>query len=283
MTHADGRDADDGGRRSPTCSPHPQVSGFVLTGATSPSGTSSSSSRSTRRSTTVSPARQPRAVRRPARARAAPPAPRRRARSSCCSATSTTSTTVNDRLGHARRRRGADHRRRALDAIVRSGDTAARLGGDEFAVLMIDATQDDGELMADRIRARLAHPSRSPARPCSSGSASASPSPRPGGIDAEEALRNADFAMQWAKGLRQGARRGLQRRTCTPRRWTGSSCGPTCSAVCAAPSSYLHYQPTMCPAGRARSPASRPWSAGSTRRVACCCRPSSSRSPRRPG
>ncbi len=86
-----------------------------------------------------------------------------------------------------------------IGAAVRAGDTAARLGGDEFAVLMEDTDLDEGLMVAERILADLAVPvdldgTRLPVQ-ISIGLATAIP----GRSSAEEALRNADVAMYWAK------------------------------------------------------------------------------------
>ncbi len=86
-----------------------------------------------------------------------------------------------------------------IGAAVRAGDTAARLGGDEFAVLMEDTDLDEGLLVAERILSDLAVPveldgAKLPVH-ISIGLATAVP----GRGTAEEALRNADVAMYWAK------------------------------------------------------------------------------------
>ncbi len=108
---------------------------------------------------------------------------------------------VNDRLGHAAGDEVLAAVGRRLESVVGGVNTAARIGGDEFAVLMLDASLADGEEMAEQIRSRLAAPvevagMRLQLR-LSVGVAAA----ERGDADPEQALRNADFAMQWAKGL----------------------------------------------------------------------------------
>jgi diguanylate cyclase (GGDEF)-like protein/PAS domain S-box-containing protein len=152
---------------------------------------------------------------------------------------------VNDRLGHAAGDEVLTIVGERLSAIVRGVDTAARLGGDEFAVLMIDASQADGEAMAERIRARLSAPFEISGATLhlrvSVGVALA----EAGEIDAEEALRNADFAMQWAKGLGKSRHevynanlhaRALDRLELRSDLQRGLRSGEL----------VLHYQPTMC-------------------------------------
>ena len=152
---------------------------------------------------------------------------------------------VNDRLGHAAGDEVLRIVGERLQSVIGSIDTAARLGGDEFAVLMLNATLWDGEAMAEKVRARLAAPvdvaGMTLRLRVSVGVAPA----EPGELDAEQALRNADFAMQWAKGsgksrhevydaslharsidrleLRSDLQRGLRREELV-----------------------LHYQPTVC-------------------------------------
>jgi diguanylate cyclase (GGDEF)-like protein/PAS domain S-box-containing protein len=108
---------------------------------------------------------------------------------------------VNDRLGHAAGDEVLTVVGQRLGALVGGGNTAARLGGDEFAVLMVDASPEDGEHMAERVSTAMAAPVEIAGVTLhlrvSVGVAHATP----GTVDSEQALRNADFAMQWAKDL----------------------------------------------------------------------------------
>jgi len=58
---------------------------------------------------------------------------------------------VNDTWGHAAGDAVIAAVAAAMASVVRRGDTVARVGGDEFAVLMLDATVDGAELLAERI------------------------------------------------------------------------------------------------------------------------------------
>ena len=152
---------------------------------------------------------------------------------------------VNDRLGHAAGDEVLTTVGERLDAIVRSVDTAARLGGDEFAVLMIDATQEDGELMADRIRARLAAPIEVAGATLQLRVSVGVALAEAGGIDAEEALRNADFAMQWAKGLGK-ARAEVYNANLHAKALDRLELRSDLQRGLRGEELVLHYQPTMC-------------------------------------
>ncbi len=58
---------------------------------------------------------------------------------------------ANDRWGHAAGDAVIAAVAAAMAAVARRGDTVARVGGDEFAVLMLDATVEGAELLAERI------------------------------------------------------------------------------------------------------------------------------------
>ncbi len=58
---------------------------------------------------------------------------------------------INDRWGHAAGDAAIVAVAAAIASVSRRGDTVARVGGDEFAVLMLDATVDAAERLADRI------------------------------------------------------------------------------------------------------------------------------------
>jgi diguanylate cyclase (GGDEF)-like protein len=62
---------------------------------------------------------------------------------------------VNDRSGHAAGDAVLRAVTAALSGVVRQTDTVARLGGDEFAVLA-ETAEDDGELLASRLRDAVA-------------------------------------------------------------------------------------------------------------------------------
>ncbi|MGZ4436277.1 MAG: putative bifunctional diguanylate cyclase/phosphodiesterase [Nocardioidaceae bacterium] len=106
---------------------------------------------------------------------------------------------VNDSHGHsigdqllvavAERLRGA----------LREGDTAARLGGDEFAVLMEDADVPVAREVAGRILEQLAEPVQVDGNGWSVRASIGIAEATPGVTSGEEALRNADVAMYWAK------------------------------------------------------------------------------------
>ena len=68
--------------------------------------------------------------------------------------------TINDSLGHGRRRRApAPGRRAAAQACLRPSDTIARLGGDEFAVLLEEVDDaGDAARAADASSRRSPHP-----------------------------------------------------------------------------------------------------------------------------
>lgn len=58
----------------------------------------------------------------------------------------------NDRMGHIAGDRLIKAYARVISAHVRESDVKGRLGGDEFAVLLPNATAEDGEVIAERIR-----------------------------------------------------------------------------------------------------------------------------------
>ncbi len=106
---------------------------------------------------------------------------------------------VNDSWGHAVGDEMLVRVAERLRAATRPGDTPARLGGDEFAVLLADASAEDAEHVAQRIRDALADPfwlgGRETTAQASIGIALTGPNAR----TAEELLRNADIAMYVAK------------------------------------------------------------------------------------
>jgi diguanylate cyclase (GGDEF)-like protein/PAS domain S-box-containing protein len=152
---------------------------------------------------------------------------------------------VNDRLGHAAGDEVLTVVGQRLEAAVGGLDTAARIGGDEFAILMLDATLADGEAMAQRIRTQLAAPVEVAGMSLQLRASVGVAHAEPGGVDAEQALRNADFAMQWAKGLGKARHevydaslhaRSLDRLELRSDLQRGLRRGEL----------ILHYQPTVC-------------------------------------
>lgn len=106
---------------------------------------------------------------------------------------------VNDSLGHGIGDKVLAVVGERIRAELRRGDTAARLGGDEFAILMEGTGLADAQRFAERLQTRFTDPIvvdevSLPVR-ASIGIAQAIP----GETSSEEALRNADVAMYWAK------------------------------------------------------------------------------------
>ena len=111
---------------------------------------------------------------------------------------------VNDSVGHGTGDELLVTVAQRITACIRQGDTAARLGGDEFAILMEDADLPTALEVADRLQEALHAPvevggGRHSVR-ASIGIAEA----MPGETRCEDALRNADVAMYWAKDRGKG-------------------------------------------------------------------------------
>jgi diguanylate cyclase (GGDEF)-like protein/PAS domain S-box-containing protein len=106
---------------------------------------------------------------------------------------------VNDSLGHSHGDRLLAEVGARISATVRPGDTAARLGGDEFAILMENAGPDAARTCAEELLRVLAEPlvldGVSSTVHASIGLAGAVA----GQVTPEDAMRNADVAMYWAK------------------------------------------------------------------------------------
>jgi len=62
---------------------------------------------------------------------------------------------VNDALGHAAGDEVLISLAKILQSNLRSGDLLARMGGDEFAVLLEDATAEQAEVVAEKLRAAV--------------------------------------------------------------------------------------------------------------------------------
>ena len=111
---------------------------------------------------------------------------------------------VNDSVGHGTGDELLVAVAQRISSCIRQGDTAARLGGDEFAILMEDADLATAQEVAARLQQALHAPvevggGRHSVR-ASIGIAEA----MPGETSGEDALRNADVAMYWAKDRGKG-------------------------------------------------------------------------------
>jgi diguanylate cyclase (GGDEF)-like protein len=107
---------------------------------------------------------------------------------------------VNDNWGHAAGDELLQQVAVRLRDCVRPMDTAARLGGDEFAVLLPDTTEDEAEVVAERVVEALHAPftlgaGHQAVVRASVGIAATGPD----ALSAEDLLRNADLAMYTAK------------------------------------------------------------------------------------
>ena len=107
---------------------------------------------------------------------------------------------INDTLGHAVGDELLRSVAQRLQSCVRSSDTVSRQGGDEFLVLLSDVTQPhDAALCAEKIIAALDAPHHIGGHDLRI-TASIGIATYPGDAsDAEQLLRNADFAMYQAK------------------------------------------------------------------------------------
>jgi diguanylate cyclase (GGDEF)-like protein/PAS domain S-box-containing protein len=111
---------------------------------------------------------------------------------------------VNDSLGHGIGDRLLVAVAERIESAVRQGDTAARLGGDEFAILMEGAGLSDAREVADRLLEALALPVTVDDQLHSVRASIGMTVAVPGETTGEEALRNADVAMYWAKDRGKG-------------------------------------------------------------------------------
>jgi diguanylate cyclase (GGDEF)-like protein/PAS domain S-box-containing protein len=106
--------------------------------------------------------------------------------------------TINDSLGHAAGDEVLVELAERVRTRIRPGDTAARLGGDEFGVLLENSSEEDAEVVAQRILDAFAGPisvhDKEVVITGSVGIALSEPT-----LDADELMRNADVAMYSAK------------------------------------------------------------------------------------
>ena len=107
---------------------------------------------------------------------------------------------VNDSWGHAAGDEMLMQVAERLRSATRPGDTPARLAGDEFGVLLANASAEDAEHVAERIRAALAEPVWLGGRETSLHASIGIALTGKHAVTAEELLRNADIAMYVAKG-----------------------------------------------------------------------------------
>lgn len=111
---------------------------------------------------------------------------------------------INDTLGHAAGDLLLQEVARRLATVTRGSDSIARLGGDEFAVLLQNATDEDGQAIADRIAVSLEESITIDHLPLNIDiSVGLAAFPRDG-ADADTLLQRADVAMYFAKGTHSG-------------------------------------------------------------------------------
>jgi diguanylate cyclase (GGDEF)-like protein len=101
---------------------------------------------------------------------------------------------VNDAGGHAAGDAMLEAVAKSLAGAVRETDTVARLGGDEFAVLADSSVSASGEMLAERLRAAVAHVGGGQGVTASVGVAEVEP-----GDDVGDLMHRADAAMYRSK------------------------------------------------------------------------------------
>ena len=108
---------------------------------------------------------------------------------------------VNDRIGHLAGDAVLADVAERIRAVVRSADIACRVGGDEFAVILPEATLDDAEQLARRVRHGVSSRAFGNAGrlQLSSGIAEASPED-----DSNSFFQRADLALYRSKELGRG-------------------------------------------------------------------------------
>ena len=112
---------------------------------------------------------------------------------------------VNDTHGHAAGDELLQRFAVRLSGALRPGDTAARLGGDEFVVLCEDTSEDQAQVIAERLRGAASWPFDLPAgRVVISASVGVSTSADPAD-DPAELVRRADVSMYAVKRARRSA------------------------------------------------------------------------------
>jgi diguanylate cyclase (GGDEF)-like protein/PAS domain S-box-containing protein len=107
--------------------------------------------------------------------------------------------TVNDSLGHGAGDAVLAEIGSRIGDLLRAGDTVARVGGDEFAVLLEGATIEEAQDAADRLIEAISMPIGLETVTVQISASIGITLAVPGEVNAEEALRNADLAMYWAK------------------------------------------------------------------------------------
>jgi diguanylate cyclase (GGDEF)-like protein/PAS domain S-box-containing protein len=107
--------------------------------------------------------------------------------------------TVNDSLGHGTGDAVLAAIGSRIGSLLRASDTVARVGGDEFAVLIEGATVLEAQQAADRLIEAISQPIELESVTVQINASIGITQAVPGEVSAEEALRNADLAMYWAK------------------------------------------------------------------------------------
>jgi diguanylate cyclase (GGDEF)-like protein/PAS domain S-box-containing protein len=107
--------------------------------------------------------------------------------------------TVNDTLGHEVGDAVLAEMGHRFDGLLRAGDTVARVGGDQFAVLMEGATLEEAREATERLLDVISAPMSLDGVTVQINASIGITQAIPGEMNAEEALRNADLAMYWAK------------------------------------------------------------------------------------
>jgi diguanylate cyclase (GGDEF)-like protein/PAS domain S-box-containing protein len=107
--------------------------------------------------------------------------------------------TVNDSLGHGPGDAVLAAIGSRIGGLLRAGDTVARVGGDEFAVLIESATVAEAQEAADRLNESISQPIDLGEVTVQINASIGITQAIPGEVTAQEALRNADLAMYWAK------------------------------------------------------------------------------------